>query len=133
MKRFAFILILMPLYLSTTSISMPVIPCDCPDDLDTTYPADSMRKIYVATSNRVEDFIASKQVLSDSLRRVADSLTTEVMIMERDSKRRRVVGRVDQWRDAMGRTHIWRWYYHRYRDGEMRYDTTIKRTYNGIL
>ncbi len=132
MKRIALICLVIPLIFNT-GITATEYPCNCPDDRDTIGPGDTIRKIVQLEAARVDSFVLSKKVIADSLRMMADSLAVEVKLMERDSKKKRVLGRTDQWREADGRVHIWRWYYHKYKDGELRYDTTIKRSYYGIL
>lgn len=132
MKRVILLVFLFPLFFSATNPTAGSL-CDCPDDQDTIGPVDTIRKIMQKESARVDSFITSKKDIADSLRTIADSLAVELKIWERDSKKKRVLGKVDRWPAPGGIIHEWRWYYHRYRDGELLYDTVIKRTYNGIF
>lgn len=109
-------------------------PCNC-GGADTTAPADSVRDAIQANQQKVDSFVTSKKATLDTLEYKIDSVSAEIKRLKIVAARRRLVMR-DTWLSVdtaeqgyKWYRNVWHWYYYRYPDGNLVYDTVIKRQY----
>lgn len=140
MKRLFLTIILVPLFSGATYNTTAIAQCDtCAatvDSADTTIPAAIKDSLKVWSRQPADSFREVKTRELDSLKKRNDSLKVEVMILQREHKKKVVRGEVDiiksvimtedgPLRDQNGNIVIRvvqkRWYYWRYPDGEMIY------------
>lgn len=127
MKKLIALLVIFPLFLSSTNISGTAaqLPCNCGDSVS----QDTINVIAQAEARRVDSAITARVQLAADLQDTADSLSAEIAALERQLAKR-VLGRTDTWQEPDGRVQEWKWYYIRL-SGGTQYDTVIKRTYYG--